>query len=668
VADFDEEEMMMRARARARAAGAGGAAPAPKPGPFGNGVAQTIDDSVSGVASGIPFSDEIEAGMAAPFRAIARKVKAGDWSAPGLDDFGDAYNTEVEGLRKRRADASERSPVATTVGQVAGGLITMGRGSAPAATWGGRALQAGRDTAIYGGLQGAGEGEGFEDRVKKGAGGALVGGATGLVASPVAEGVVKGVQTQIAPRIRSVFKPNEEAARRVGLAIGKDRKITGGNELPARGLTDKEFAASEFPDELTNMERGSHYTRSLADSAATNSPGARNMLHERLHDRSQTQFSRTSTLLDEMTPGDTEAVREGLLARARNVNDPAYDAAHAHPKAQMMWDGELEHLAQADIVRSAMKEAVRTGTNAAVRQGQKPIRHPFSIDSTGELHLANPNVAPNLAFWDRVKRKMDDAIGKLKRDGAKDAVAEATDIKRQLVEHIDGLVPDYKVARKGAAGFIGAENALDAGADLVNKKIDPALAFKMYGKMNPAERELAKIGIVNALKKRLGDVKDVNDLTKHIFSDPNSRARLGVFLGDKNMGRLGQHLKEETLMQMTKNQVTGGSPTARRLKESALVGLGGGALYGGATGDYDLGHMAQFGGALGAARFGGKLAVHKFEDRMAMKIAEKLLSNNPATYREASRLLAQNPHLLGAVRAMTAPLGVYGAQKGARSF
>lgn len=662
---LEQQRALALASARARAAGEA------KPGPFGSGVAQTLDDSISGVASGIPFSDEIEAGIAAPFRAVAQKVKAGDWSAPGLSDFGDAYSTEVEGLRKRRSDAAERSPTATTVGQVAGGLLTMGKGAAPAATWGGRALQAGRDTAIYGGLQGAGEGEGFDDRAKKAVGGAIVGGLTGVAVSPAAELITKGVQTQIAPRVRSIFKPSDEAARRVGLAIGKDRAATAGMELPARGLTNKEFdAAVAEGAPVTNLERGAHYTRSLADSAATNSPGARNMLHEVLHDRSQTQFPRTSALLDEMVPGTTDDVRDALLARARSVNDPAYQAAHAHQNAQVMWDDTLHGLAQSDLVRDAMKKAVSSSTNKAVRQGQAPIRHPFTIDKqTGELSLGNPNISPNLGFWDEVKRKIDDQINVFKRSGEKEAMADAVAIKNQLVSHLDNLVPEYGAARSGAAGFIKADNALDAGAKLVtDRSVTPDAAFRMYGKMNPAERELTKIGIVNTLKQRLGNLKDTTDLTTHLFTDPNSRGRLGIFLGDENMGRLGQHLKEEQLMSMTKNQVVGGSPTARRLKESALVGLGGGALYGAGTGDFDIAHMGQAGGLLAAGRFGSKFATHKFEERMAMKIAEKLLSNSPAAYREASRLLAQNPHLLAVVRAMTAPLGVFGAQQGARSF
>lgn len=675
---LEQQQALARARARARAAAAASAAPAapaaPEPGPLGNGALQTIDDSVSGVGSGIPFSDEIEATAAMPFRAIARKVQSGDWSAPGLSDFGDAYNTEVTGIRDRRKAAGERSPVATTVGQIAGGLTTMGRGgAAPASTWGGRALQAGKEGAVYGGVYGAGEGEGssfvegIKDRAKKAAGGALVGGLTGLGVSPVGEAVVKGVQTKVAPALRSVFKHEDEASRRVGIAISKDRELTRGNEVPDRGLYDNEFndAVSEQVP-VMNLDRGAQYTRGLADSVATESPGARNILAKKLNDRYTTQFDRADSLLDEMTPGGTEEIRDGLLARARSVNDPAYRAAHTHANSQMMWDDQLARFAQADVVRGAMKKAVSTGTNDAVRKGAAPIRHPFSIDkTTGELTLANPNVAPNLAFWDKVKRKMDDEIGSLKRNGAKDAVAEAVDIKNQLVAHIDSLVPDYKSARRGAAGFIGAENALDAGAMLVNKKVPTDVAFRMFTKMNDAERELARIGITNALKERLGEVRKRADLSKNLFNNPNAEKRLGIFLGDKNMGRLGNLLKNETLMNVSKDQVLGGSQTKKRFADAALSGLTGGALYSAGTGDTDPYHLLTAGGLAG---FGGKKIAHHYSERMAVEIARKLTSGNSKAYREASQLLTRNPHLLATVRALTAPLGIAAGQVGAARF
>ena len=54
--------------------------------------------------------------------------------------------------------------------------------------------------------------------------------------------------------------------------------------------------------------------------------------------------------------------------------------------------------------------------------------------------------------------------------------ADLADITCRPTNHLDSLVPEYKTARAGAAGFIGAENALDAGLKLVTNKNVTAIA------------------------------------------------------------------------------------------------------------------------------------------------------------------------------------------------
>src|SRR5436309_2545598 len=81
-----------------------------------------------------------------------------------------------------------------------------------------------------------------------------------------------------APAMRSVFKPQNEAARRIGWALGRDREAPGAS-VPDRGMSDAEFASAQQTGlPVTNIERGGQYTRTLADSAAVRSPGARIVL------------------------------------------------------------------------------------------------------------------------------------------------------------------------------------------------------------------------------------------------------------------------------------------------------------------------------------------------------------------------------------------------------
>jgi hypothetical protein len=676
---LEQQQALALAQARRARAEAEG----PKPGRavqlFGDNVvtraSDTMDDATTGVGAGIPFSDEIMAGAAALPRAIARKVKAGDWQAPGFSDIGDAYNTEHNQLIARNREATQRSPIAHTVGSIAGGLTTMNpTAAAPtAATWGARAWQAGKQNAAYGLLYGAGEGSEDPnatavDSMKDRAWNSGVGGVTGLVLGgtlqPAAESLVKGGQ-RAAAIMRGIRDPEKAASEQLGFSIAKDRQLGGRNELPDRGLNDREF--NEGVREMTplrNIERGGTHTRAAADSIATRSPEARAIMMPELAQRTRTQFSRIEDDLNSMVPGHTDEVIDSLNARARLENEPRYEAAHGNPNAEMMWDDELGRITGARFTQGAIKDTVGSATNAAVRRGERPIRSPFGIHKdTGELYLADPNVAPNLAFWDKVKRKMDDRIGTMKKQTAnKDDIAEAVDIKNQLIAHLDTRVPEYSDARGGAAAFIKARSAPEAGEEIVtNRDLSPRDVFQMYAKMSPSERVMARIGAVNTIKKRLGNIDDNADLGKHLFNTPNQRANIGMILGDENMGKLGKRLSWEKAMQMSKEGVGKGSPTAQRIAQYGLGTVAGGAA---AAGDGDISPWDAVTAGLtggGTAFLAGK-GMHHYDSRIAQALARKLMSADPKEFTIISKKLKDNPKLMAAVKAFMQPLSISGIQ------
>lgn len=145
-------------------------------------------DATDSVMRGIPFSDEITSAVGAPFRA------AGDWMRGDGFDIGRAYDEKMRveaELTRRRED---RSPVASTVGAVAGGLAT----AAPLAKAGASLLQGARPTigslmgrgaaegAAYGAVYGAGEGRGANERISNALFGAGTGAATGAAGGAVA--------------------------------------------------------------------------------------------------------------------------------------------------------------------------------------------------------------------------------------------------------------------------------------------------------------------------------------------------------------------------------------------------------------------------------------------------------------------------------------------------
>ncbi|WP_455296462.1 hypothetical protein [Brucella pituitosa] len=143
------------------------------------GAFSDATDSVIG--RGIPFGDEISAGMQAPFRAAADW-----WGGEGLD-LGRSYDRSVELERELQRRRDDRSPIASTVGAVAGGTVlgnaaakgglTLMQGAKP--TLGSLMARGAGEGAAYGAFYGLGEGEGINERALQAAKGSIIGGAAG---------------------------------------------------------------------------------------------------------------------------------------------------------------------------------------------------------------------------------------------------------------------------------------------------------------------------------------------------------------------------------------------------------------------------------------------------------------------------------------------------------
>lgn len=155
----------------------------------------TLRDATVGVSQGVTanFGDELFAGLLTPVEMAKRAITGEDAGKGFMDRVGDSYTSNLARERGELATAQERSPVASTLGNVAGGLATGGQlskgglsllnGAKPTLT-----SMAGRgaaEGAIYGGLYGAGAGEGAGDRLAKAASGATIGAVTGGAAGAI---------------------------------------------------------------------------------------------------------------------------------------------------------------------------------------------------------------------------------------------------------------------------------------------------------------------------------------------------------------------------------------------------------------------------------------------------------------------------------------------------
>lgn len=192
----------------------------------------TLDAMTAGAAAGLTgnFFDEIASGAMTPIELGIGAWTGADDGKGLYDRVGDAYSRALEKNRSYEASAREAHPLASLTGDVLGSMATGGTLAKGGATllnvakptlpnMAGRAAAEG---ALYGGVYGAGSGEGAEDRVKQAGRGAavggLIGGGLGAVAGRQAEKAISR-SLPTADDLKAAGRAAYQASEDAGVAI-----------------------------------------------------------------------------------------------------------------------------------------------------------------------------------------------------------------------------------------------------------------------------------------------------------------------------------------------------------------------------------------------------------------------------------------------------------------
>lgn len=196
-----------------------------------NPILSTLRDATTGAAGiGIPFADEMLGGLRTPIEAVSGAITGEDSGKSILDRIKDSYERGLSKERKVVKDAEANSPVATTVGSIAGGMATAGQArrggltllNAAKPTIGSMALRGGGEGAAYGGAYGFGAGEGTEDRLVKGGVGAGIGAATGGGLGAISGKMAQNVANKTipnSPQLKAAANAAYKEADQAGLVI-----------------------------------------------------------------------------------------------------------------------------------------------------------------------------------------------------------------------------------------------------------------------------------------------------------------------------------------------------------------------------------------------------------------------------------------------------------------
>lgn len=573
------------------------------------------------------------------------------------------YDATASRERQLTRDAEIQHPMASTVGQVGGALALPVGAGASGATLGARMARSSAAGAVYGGLSGAGDGVGAADTASRATMGAGLGAAVGGLAPPVVEGAIQGVKSASGPiinAIRGAVNPEAEASRRVATAVMRDAKADPNAE--AR-LTPSEFSSNvQAGGPATIMDMGGGLTRRLADSAAITSPEAGTALNSAINNRFEGQSSRvTGWLNDTFHYPNAFAQQEAIDTVAKTVNKGAYDRVMTqHPVIDVPTD-----ITDRPAVAQAMRDAVSLAKNYGEKL-QSPTETKTILSGDG-YHIADDVSTPaktSLRYWDYVKKAMDARIEGMKRGGGIDSLngKEAADFRglvdarKSLVEHLDAEAPGYKDARAGAARFFGAENALEAGQNFVGAKLGNDEAQAALSKMTPTERNLFRDGFVSRYIETINETGDRRSVLNKIADSPAARQRLEMVLGKDRSNEMEGMLRVEGVMDLARKAVQGNSWTARRLYDMGLAG----GLGLGATGGYNMDPKEMAAGAvISALASGGK----KIDSRVAQKVGEMLVSQDPQMMLRGLKLLSRNNGMMDSLRAVDRRIAAAGSEQ-----
>jgi hypothetical protein len=488
------------------------------------------------------------------------------------------FKNELERLEQKRRDYSADNPEAATAATVTGLVanplnVVGGEFISAGATVPARIARATGLGAGTGGVTGtlATEG-GIEERATGGAIGTVLGGFMGLTGQPGAEllGLGGKKATEGARAILNTLRNQSQAHSNPDLQADR---------LLARAFLQDQLQLGHGPAPLPNALPGQGLINMGGENVqklgrlSTVAPGqARTTAANFFEEQAAGAPDRAADAMKGMTSkgyyGTLEALDKGREAAAA----PLYKVAREKGAAGV-WN---EHLSEI-IKRPALSKAWTKAQDIAANRGDE-LPQIFEMDASGKI--IGVKQVPDLKAWDYIKRGIDDVIadnknpttGKIETDAGRSVVA----LKREMLEELDALIPEYKAARDAYSGPSHSIEMVEKGRDYWRAKGDPADSIREFKDLSAADKEYVRIGIVRDAIKDVGNTADTGSVYLKLAGTPNKRALLQTAFPDEaSFKKFIEQMQAEKKMLAANRSTIGGSPTSRIDAEKADAAMQG---------------------------------------------------------------------------------------------
>ena len=582
----------------------------------------------SRVGMGIPWSDEIMAGMTTPIEMVRR----------GTTDPAEAYRYAKARENLQNEQTRANTPGVLGVGaEIAGALATgagvLGSGTrAGAVTIGGttipaKAVNYGVNVAKAGGLGGVtgfGEGDTLEDRAKHALIGTGIGTTLGAALPAVAP--VFGVAQRFMqmPRLRDPEKIATEQIAKVARDAGVTMDELGNRVAAARAAGQTDYTIADA--------LGKEGQRKLTALAKTPG-GPRETITEILTARDLNMPSRVGEEVGRKlgAPRTAQEASEALIERAGREAAPLYRAAEGQPA----WNETIQRIIDDPVARAGLRQGVELqrlrslGTDRPFNPRDAMITN---FDEAGDPIITG---VPNMQTLHTLKVGLDRMIEAEVNPTTRRLTARghAIDgVRRRLLEQIDLENPTYAAARQAYAGPMQVNQAVQFGQEMprVGRAADN---IRHYEAMNPPAQQGVRIGVADRVR---GDLERTGNLPTYLREKSLKGQQELEAISPYGPATLREFLAREEAMQRTSRAALGGPQTAENLADMAQA-PGGGAL--------DVAGNAVRGNFMGALRGVGEMAarVGRGEnDAQRNAIARALLSSEPDAVAAMQRRIAEH--------------------------
>lgn len=511
------------------------------------------------------FADELAAAGNATVGSVTGQP--GTWS--------ERYGQNLAAERGRDAAFDAQNPVASMVGQAAGGVLMGGPVLSGARSLPGAMARGAATGAAYGGVAGFGTGEGgLGNRAINAGEGAVIGAGIGA-ALPAAlaggAGVVGAANRIVNPSARA-----SDAQRLLLRDLGRDG-------VTPQELLQRSQDAGNAPVALADLG-GANVTGAAQVVARMPGEGQRlatDLLRERAGPQ-QTERLRQS-IREAMSGDDFAVTMERTTQRRRVEAAENYARAYANP---MPDDPRLSvFMSDPDIQRGIFRgmESLRRD---ALAEGRPFDPAQYGLRIEGERVILGDGPIPT-QLVDAAKRGLDQMEEAAKATGNRSQAREIGRVRRSMLAVADELNPDFAAARAAFAGDTAMLSAAEDGRRLATMRPeDFEKSTADIRAMSPSERDFFRMGVARGLVDRINSAADGAEATRlrQLFGSPFMREKLAAtFDNPEDFQRFARTMEQEIGIASTNRAIDprGGSvtmPIGARREDLANPPRGGASL------------------------------------------------------------------------------------------